>query len=123
MPIGCGGQSTKGSAYLRELRGLLHGAMVLKTMQADLPIKVVRRLRKALEDNARRLLSKQPGVSDHDPGNEAQRRHEEKLRQRLAKQQDHRNPSPRSVWQALLRLASFPLLLRCVAGMAFHARC
>ena len=81
--------TARGSTYLRELRGLLHGAMALKTMKADLPVVVVRRMRKALEDNARRLLSQQPGGPGHDPGDEAQSRHEEKLRQRLAKQQDH----------------------------------
>jgi transposase len=82
--------TAKGSAYLRELRSLLQGAMVLKIMKADLPVAVVRRMRKALEDNACRLLSQQPASGPgHDPGDEAQRRHEEKLRQRLAKQQDH----------------------------------
>ncbi|NJO37102.1 MAG: hypothetical protein HC871_05085 [Rhizobiales bacterium] len=57
----------KGSAYLRELRGLLHGAMALKTMRADLPVVVVRRMRKALEDNARRLLSQQPSGNSGQP--------------------------------------------------------
>lgn len=81
--------TARGSAYLRELRGLLHGAMALKAMQADLPAERVRSMRMALEDNARRLLSQPRGGPGHDPGDEAQTRHEEKLRQRLAKQQDH----------------------------------
>ena len=74
----------KGSSYLLELRALLHGALILKRLQAQLPEARVQRMRDVLESRADRLLTPPRG----DPTTE-QRQPEEKLRQRLHKQRDH----------------------------------
>jgi hypothetical protein len=69
--------TAQASPYLRELRGLLAGAMALKAEMARLPAAEVARVRQALEASADRLLGQpRPGV-------------EERLRQRLRKQRDH----------------------------------
>ena len=82
--------SARGSPYLTDLRGLLHGAMALKDMSDDLSPEAARAMRRALDDNADRLLSEPRAAAPlaeaaaHD-----QAAIEEKLRQRLAKQRDH----------------------------------
>lgn len=74
----------RASPYLRELRALLHGAMALKAVKADLPAARVARMRQALDANADRLLGQPP------PGTTAGAAAvEEKLRHRLLKQRDH----------------------------------
>ena len=74
----------KESAYLLELRALLHGAMALKGIQAQLPTAQVQQMRQALEDNAERLLVHPRG----DPS-DGKTQPEQKVRQRLFKQRDH----------------------------------
>lgn len=69
---------TRGSTWLRDLRGLLNGAAILKTMQASLSPQKVSAMRESLQANAERLL----GATRTDPV-------EEKVRGRLRKQQDH----------------------------------
>jgi transposase len=76
----------RGSPYLLELRGLLHGAMALKTEMSSLPAAHVACMRQALEANADRLLST-PRTEAHAGADAAPI--EEKLRQRLRKQRDH----------------------------------
>lgn len=76
----------RASPYLRELRGLLAGAMALKAEMARLPAAEVARMRRALEANADRLLGL-PGT-EADAGDDAAPV-EEKLRRRLRKQRDH----------------------------------
>ena len=74
------------SAYLRELRALLLGAMVLKVETAFLPAVKVAGMRQALEANADRLLSAPRTVAN--VGIDAAPI-EERVRQRLLKQRDH----------------------------------
>ncbi|MEL6384508.1 MAG: IS66 family transposase [Cyanobacteria bacterium J06626_18] len=71
-----------GSAYLLELRALLHTALLLKRLQASLPDGQWQTLRQALEIRFETLLAT-PRPSDD------QGRQEEKVRSRLRKQQDH----------------------------------
>lgn len=73
----------RGSSYLLELRALLHSALILKRVQADLPDEKARSFRRSLEDRFEQMLS-QPRSPD-DP----QAQQEEKVRKRLRKQQDH----------------------------------
>src|SRR3954471_19679658 len=77
---------TRASSYLRELRGLLAGAMALKAEMALLPAAEVARMRQALEANADRLLG--PPGAEANAGDDAAPV-EEKLRRRLRKQRDH----------------------------------
>lgn len=72
----------KGSAYLLELRALLHTAMLLKRLQDGLSDAQRQALRQPLERRFEQLLAK-PRPPDE------QGRQEEKLRNRLRKQQDH----------------------------------
>ena len=72
----------RGSAYLLELRALLHTAMLLKRLQDDLPDKQRQSLRHALEARFEELLS-EPRPLD------TQGQQEEKVRNRLRKQQEH----------------------------------
>ena len=72
----------QGSAYLLELRALLHTAMLLKRLQDDLPDDQRHSLRQSLETRFEQLLA-QPRPPD-DQGQQ-----EEKVRNRLRKQQDH----------------------------------
>lgn len=83
------GPVARGSPYLHDLRALLQGAMVLKTVQADLPAERVWRMRRALDGSATRLLTQPRAPPDSDPARAACARQEERLRQRLAKQRDH----------------------------------
>lgn len=76
-------EAGKGSSYLLELRALLHSALILKRVQANLPDEKVRSFRRSLEDRFEQMLS-QPRAPD-DP----QAQQEEKMRKRLRKQQDH----------------------------------
>jgi transposase len=76
----------RASPYLRELRGLLVGAMALKAEMARLPAAEVARMRRALEANADRLLGL-PGAEAN--AGDAAAPVEEKLRRRLRKQRDH----------------------------------
>ena len=73
-----------GSWYLLEVRALLHGAMALKAIQAQLPKEQVQQMRQSLESNAERLLRHPRG----DPS-DGKTQQEEKVRQRLFKQRDH----------------------------------
>lgn len=75
-------ENGKGSAYLLELRALLHTALVLKTLQDSLPENQRRTLRLSLEARFKHLLS-EPRPTD------GQGQQEEKVRNRLRKQQDH----------------------------------
>jgi transposase len=72
-----------GSTYLLELRTLLHTALVLKRLAPDLDVAHQQRSRDCLETRFAQLLT-QPRPPDTPQG-----RPEEKIRQRLAKQQDH----------------------------------
>lgn len=74
----------KGSAYLLELRALLHSAQLLKRLMKTLPQAQVQYARQFLKTRFEHLL-RQPRGQPHD----LQSQHEEKVRQRLAKQQDH----------------------------------
>jgi transposase len=76
----------RGSPYLRDLRGLLHAAMALKQVMADLAAADIVRMRHALDANAERLLA-EPRTAPNACGDAAPL--EEKLRQRLVKQRDH----------------------------------
>lgn len=73
-----------GSVYLNELRRLLVTACAIKDLQASTPADLVATWRTALELNAERLL----GSPRNNPADEAAAI-EEKVRQRLRKQQDH----------------------------------
>ncbi|MEO0645072.1 MAG: IS66 family transposase [Cyanobacteria bacterium J06650_10] len=75
-------EAGKGSAYLLELRALLHTAMLLKRLQDGLPDDQRQALRQALETRFEQLL-----VTPRPPDNKGQQ--EEKVRNRLRKQQDH----------------------------------
>jgi hypothetical protein len=66
-----------GSPWLVDLRGLLKGAMALKTAMPELPANRIAAMRMALEVNAERLL----GTPRDGP--------EERIRLRIAKQRDH----------------------------------
>ncbi len=72
----------KGSAYLLELRALLHTALVLKTVQDSLPDNQRKTLRQSLEARFEHLLAEPRPTDD-------QGQQEEKVRNRLRKQQDH----------------------------------
>ncbi|NJN57888.1 MAG: IS66 family transposase [Leptolyngbyaceae cyanobacterium SL_5_9] len=74
----------KGSAYLLELRALLHSAQLLKPMGQDLAPQQVEQWRQFLEKRVDELLAQPRGQPDN-----LQRQQEEKIRQRLAKQRDH----------------------------------
>ncbi len=75
-------EAGKGSAYLLELRALLHTALLLKTLQDSLPDDQRKTLRLSLEARFEQLLS-EPRPTDE------QGQQEEKVRNRLRKQQDH----------------------------------
>lgn len=75
-------EAGKGSAYLLELRALLHTAMLLKLLQDGLPDDQRQALRRALEDSFEQLLAS-PSSLDN------QGQQEEKVRERLHKQQEH----------------------------------
>ena len=75
-------EAGKGSAYLLELRALLHTALLLKTLQDSLPEDQRNTLRRSLETRFEQLLA-EPRPPDE------QGRQEEKVRNRLRKQQDH----------------------------------
>ena len=75
-------EAGKGSAYLLELRALLHTALLLKRLQAELPDQQRQTLRQSLEARFEQLLS-EPRPPDE------QGQQEEKVRNRLRKQQDH----------------------------------
>ncbi len=72
------------SLYLLELRALLHGALLLKKAKHWLEPKTSQQWRQALETRAEQLLTTPRGDPD-----DAQCRLEERLRQRLSKQQEH----------------------------------
>lgn len=74
----------KGSVYLLELRALLHSAQLLKRLMNTLPGPQIQKARQFLETRFEQLLST-PRDRPHDP----QSQQEEKVRQRLFKQQDH----------------------------------
>ena len=76
-------EAGQGSSYLLELRSLLHTALLLKRLAPDLKPAQQRRSRDFLETRFAQLLAK-PRPPDTPQG-----RQEEKVRQRLAKQQDH----------------------------------
>lgn len=76
----------RASPYLRELRGLLVGAMALKGEMAGLPAARVARMRRALEESATRLLGSPRTWLNAGPDAASV---EEKLRHRLEKQRDH----------------------------------
>jgi hypothetical protein len=71
------------SAYLLELRALLHSAMILKQVQPHLSHEQVHSFRQALETRFAQMLA-QPR-----DGPDAAAQQEEKLRKRLHKQADH----------------------------------
>lgn len=75
-------EAAKGSAYLLELRALLHTAMLLKQLQDNLSDERAHSLRQSLETRFAQLLA-MPRPPD------AQGQQEEKVRNRLRKQQDH----------------------------------
>ena len=75
-------EDAKGSAYLLELRALLHTTMLLKQLQDDLTDEQRQALRHALEARFEELLAK-PRPPDEQGQQEA------KVRNRLRKQQDH----------------------------------
>lgn len=75
-------EAAKGSAYLLELRALLHTGLLLKTLQDSLPEDQRKTLRQALEARFEQLLA-EPRPPDK------QGQQEEKVRNRLRKQQDH----------------------------------
>lgn len=75
-------EAGKGSAYLLELRALLHMALLLKTLQESLPDDQQKTLRLSLEARFEQLLA-EPRPTDE------QGQQEEKVRNRLRKQQDH----------------------------------
>jgi hypothetical protein len=69
------------SPYLRDVRGLLLAAMMLKAERAEFTQGDAARMRQALEENARRLIH----AAREGPGTQA----EERVRKRLFKQADH----------------------------------
>ena len=75
-------EAGKGSAYLLELRALLHSVMLLKRLQDRVTDDQKRSLRQALELRFEQLLAKPRPVDQ-------QGQQEEKVRNRLRKQQDH----------------------------------
>lgn len=75
-------EAGKGSAYLLELRALLHTALLLKRLKAGLPAAQRKTLRQSLETRFEQLLSEPRPPDD-------QGQQEEKVRKRLRKQQDH----------------------------------
>jgi transposase len=76
-------ESGQGSSYLLELRSLLHTALLLKRLALDLQPAQQQHSRDFLETRFAQLLAR-PRPPDTPQG-----RQEEKIRQRLAKQQDH----------------------------------
>jgi transposase len=74
----------KGSAYLLEVRTLLHSAQLIKHWMQTLPEEELQQARQQLEARFEYLLC-QPRGHPHDP----QSQQEEKVRRRLAKQHDH----------------------------------
>ena len=76
-------EAGQGSSYLLELRTLLHTALLLKRLAPDLDPAQQQRSRDFLETRFAQLLA-HPRPPDTPEGQQ-----EEKLRQRLAKQQDH----------------------------------
>lgn len=75
---------SKGSTYLLELRTLLHSAQLLNRLMPQLPPQQFQRSRQFLAQRFEQLLI-QPRAQPNDP----QSQQEEKIRQRLFKQQDH----------------------------------
>lgn len=76
-------EAGQGSSYLLELRALLHAALLLKRLAPDLAVAQQQQSRAFLETRFAYLLA-QPR-----PPNTPQGQQEEKVRVRLAKQQDH----------------------------------
>lgn len=76
-------EAGQGSSYLLELRTLLHTALVLKRLAPELDAAQQQRSRDFLETRFAQLLA-QPRPPDTPKGQQ-----EEKVRHRLAKQQDH----------------------------------
>ena len=76
-------EAGQGSSYLLELRTLLHTALLLKRLAPDLAVAQRQRSRDDLETRFTQLRA-QPRPPDTPQGQQ-----EEKIRQRLAKQQDH----------------------------------
>ncbi|WP_346294261.1 IS66 family transposase, partial [Sphaerothrix gracilis] len=76
-------EAAQGSSYLLELRSLLHTALLLKRLAPDLSPTQQQRSRNFLKTRFAQLLA-QPRPPDTHQGQQ-----EEKVRQRLAKQQDH----------------------------------
>lgn len=74
----------EGSTYLLELRALLHTAQLLKRLIPQLPPQQFQHGRQSLAQRFEQLLA-QPRGQPNDP----QSQQEEKIRQRLFKQQDH----------------------------------
>lgn len=74
----------KGSPYLLELRALLHSAQWVKRLMPQLPLEQFQQSRQFLAERFEQLLV-QPRAQPNDP----QSQQEEKIRQRLFKQQDH----------------------------------
>lgn len=74
----------QGSPYLLELRALLHSALLLKRLMPQLSCQQFQHGRQALAQRFEQLLA-QPRGQPNDP----QSQQEEKIRQRLFKQQDH----------------------------------
>lgn len=77
-------EAGNGSTYLLELRTLLHSAQLLKRLLNDLEATHYQQARQFLQHRFEQLLT-HPRGDPTDP----QRQQEEKVRQRLAKQQDH----------------------------------
>ena len=75
-------EAGKGSAYLLELRALLHTAILLKRLQDGLSESQLQTLRQSLETRFEQLLSEPRPPDD-------QGQQEDKVRNRLRKQQDH----------------------------------
>lgn len=75
-------EAGKGSAYLLELRALLHTALLLKRLQDGLSNEQRQTLRQSLKTRFEQLLSEPRPPDD-------QGQQEEKVRNRLRKQQDH----------------------------------
>lgn len=75
-------QAGQGSAYLLELRALLHTALLLKRLQEGLSDEQRQTLRQSLETRFEQMLSASRPADD-------QGQQEEKVRKRLRKQQDH----------------------------------
>jgi transposase len=76
----------QGSPYLLALQAMLRGAMALKAAGDDLPAQMRASMRRALDDNAQRLLGSPRTAITAGPDAASV---EEKVRNRLFKQRDH----------------------------------